>query len=41
MASLAEQGFPKLFGPGTPTDDIAEWITQEMHARWKAEGVSS
>ncbi len=40
MASLADVGFVKLFGPGTRTDDIAEWIQTAMEARWKNEEVS-
>ena len=40
MEALAAQGFPKLFGPGTPTDAIAEWIQAAMAERWKKE-VSS
>jgi len=39
MASLEDDGFAKLFGPGTHTDDIAEWITSAMEKRW-ASGVS-
>ena len=39
MASLEDDGFAKLFGPGTHTDDIAEWITSTMEKRWAA-GVS-
>ena len=40
MASLAEHGFGKLFGPGTRTDDIADWIEGAMEGRWKNEEVS-
>ncbi len=39
MATLEADGFAKLFGPGTHTDDIAEWITSTMEKRWAA-GVS-
>jgi methylmalonyl-CoA mutase C-terminal domain/subunit len=41
MATLAAQGFEKLFGPGSRTDEIAEWIDDAMKARWKSEEVSS
>jgi len=41
MADLAEQGFLKLFGPGTRTDEIATWIQNTMEERWKNEEVSS
>ena len=39
MANLEKVGFTKLFGPGTPTEEIAVWIQQEMEARWAREGV--
>ena len=39
MAALEKVGFVKLFGPGTPTEEIALWIQQEMSARWAREGV--
>jgi methylmalonyl-CoA mutase C-terminal domain/subunit len=39
MAALSAQGFAKLFGPGTPTTEIAEWIDVEVQRRWTAEGV--
>ena len=39
MATLEADGYAKLFGPGTHTDDIAEWITSTMEKRWAA-GVS-
>jgi methylmalonyl-CoA mutase, C-terminal domain len=39
MAALEQAGFTKLFGPGTPTEEIATWIQQEMAARWAREGV--
>ena len=35
---LETEGFAKLFGPGTRTDDIAEWIKAEMEKRFAAEG---
>ena len=38
---LCDGGFGKLFGPGTPTQEIADWITETMKARWKQEEVSS
>ena len=41
MAALEQHGYVKLFGPGTPTEDIARWIQTTMEARWKAEGVQS
>jgi methylmalonyl-CoA mutase C-terminal domain/subunit len=34
MAELEKQGFVKLFGPGTRTDEIAEFIQAEMARRW-------
>ena len=40
METLREQGFPKLFGPGTPTDEIATWIQATMEERWKNEEIS-
>ena len=36
-AALESQGFTRLFGPGTTTVQIIEWIQQEMERRWKAE----
>jgi methylmalonyl-CoA mutase C-terminal domain/subunit len=39
MQALQEVGFARLFGPGTPTEEIAEWIEKEMTARWAREGV--
>ncbi len=41
MAELEAQGFAKLFGPGTPTDDIAAWIKSTMEARWENEEVQT
>ena len=41
MDSLQEQGYARLFGPGTPTDDIALWIKEEMAKRWKNEEIPS
>jgi len=37
MAALEQVGYAKLFGPGTPTEDIARWITAEMAKRWAKE----
>ncbi|MBL8860107.1 MAG: cobalamin B12-binding domain-containing protein [Planctomycetes bacterium] len=34
MEKLESQGFAKLFGPGTRTDAIAEYIKTEMKRRW-------
>lgn len=34
MEKLESQGFAKLFGPGTRTDAIAEYIENEMQRRW-------
>jgi len=39
MESLKDEGFTRLFGPGTPTDEIAKWIEAEVHQRWATEGV--
>jgi methylmalonyl-CoA mutase C-terminal domain/subunit len=39
METLQRVGFARLFGPGTPTEEIAEWIKAEMAARWAREGV--
>ena len=41
MEALHEQGYVRLFGPGTPTDDIALWIKEEMARRWKNEEIAS
>jgi len=37
MATLEKVGYAKLFGPGTPTEDIATWIRTEMQKRWARE----
>ncbi len=37
MQALEQQGFARLFGPGTPTEEIAEWIRTEMEKRWAQE----
>ena len=34
MEKLESQGFAKLFGPGTRTDAIADYIQTEMQRRW-------
>ena len=39
MAALEKVGYTKLFGPGTPTEDIANWIKAEMAKRWAREGA--
>lgn len=39
MEALHEDGYTKLFGPGTRTDDIARWIQEEMEKRWAKEGA--
>jgi len=41
MESLEEGGFTKLFGPGTNTDSIAEFIKAEMEKRWAKEGADA
>jgi methylmalonyl-CoA mutase C-terminal domain/subunit len=41
MVALAEQGFTRLFGPGTRTDEIGEWIESTMKERWESEEVPS
>ena len=41
VKALEEQGFAKLFGPGTPTEDIAEWIEAEMKKRWAQEEIQA
>lgn len=38
MIELENDGYAKLFGPGTNTDDIADWIKTEMKKRFEAEG---
>jgi len=35
MAALEDVGYAKLFGPGTRTEEIAQWIQAEMQKRWK------
>jgi len=41
MEALQRVGFTRLFGPGTPTEEIAEWIQQEMESRWAREGAGA
>jgi methylmalonyl-CoA mutase C-terminal domain/subunit len=38
MVSLEKGGYARLFGPGSSTEDIANWIDTEMNRRWAAEG---
>lgn len=38
VEELEQDGFAKLFGPGTNTDAIAEWIHQEMQTRFERGG---
>ena len=37
---LESEGYAKLFGPGTHTDEIAKYIETTMNARWAKEGAS-
>ena len=39
MVKLEQEGYAKLFGPGTNTDEIAEFIQAEMAKRWAREGA--
>lgn len=39
MQALLAVGFARLFGPGTPTEEIALWIRAEMEKRWAQEEV--
>ena len=41
MQALDSVGYTRLFGPGTPTEEIAQWIRGEMQKRWAREGVQS
>lgn len=36
--ALEKDGYARLFGPGTSTDEIANWITSEMQIRFESEG---
>jgi methylmalonyl-CoA mutase, C-terminal domain len=38
MQKLEQQGFAKLFGPGTNTEDIARYIQEEMQRRRSTAG---
>jgi methylmalonyl-CoA mutase C-terminal domain/subunit len=38
IAALEQDGYTKLFGPGTRTEDIALWIQAQMQRRLAAEG---
>jgi methylmalonyl-CoA mutase C-terminal domain/subunit len=33
MSALEAEGYAKLFGPGTPTEEIARWIEQTLAQR--------
>jgi methylmalonyl-CoA mutase C-terminal domain/subunit len=37
VGALERQGFDKLFGPGTTTDEIARFIQEAMQRRWASE----
>ena len=37
MERLESDGFAKLFGPGTHTEEIARFIREEMEKRWAKE----
>jgi methylmalonyl-CoA mutase C-terminal domain/subunit len=39
MSELETEGYAKLFGPGTSTEEIAQWIRTEMERRWAAEAA--
>ncbi len=41
VATLEKQGYTRLFGPGTRTEEIANWIRTEMEKRWAKEGAAS
>lgn len=38
VAQLESEGFTKLFGPGTNTEEIAKWIREEMERRGDSGG---
>lgn len=38
MQSLESDGYSKLFGPGSNTIDISDYIKREMELRWADEG---
>ena len=37
VGALERQGFDRLFGPGTPTEEIARFIQEAMQRRWASE----
>jgi methylmalonyl-CoA mutase C-terminal domain/subunit len=37
MRALEGDGFAKLFGPGTTTEEIVQWIRQAVEERWARE----
>ena len=37
---LESEGYAKLFGPGTHTDEIAKYSETTMNARWAKEGAT-
>lgn len=39
MQALEADGYSKLFGPGTATEEIARWIQQAMERRWSREAA--
>lgn len=39
--ALEEEGYSKLFGPGTHTEDVANWILTTMKQRWENEEVQA
>ena len=39
VTELETKGYTKLFGPGTPTEEIARWIKEEIERRWASEGA--
>lgn len=41
MNKLETDGYAKLFGPGTRTDDIATYIKEQMQERWAKEGADA
>ena len=41
MNKLEAEGYAKLFGPGTRTDDIAAYIKKTMEERWAKEGADA
>jgi methylmalonyl-CoA mutase C-terminal domain/subunit len=38
-SALESQGWARLFGPGTSTEEIVRWIRSEVSQRRTAEGV--